>query len=94
MVKTTAECGYIYEAAKTLMDEREKDYEGSWRREGLPSAVSSAFKKTSQIQQMFQNGRLLQNKDRAREDILDGINYLVFAYRHIDLDGIEVTREE
>lgn len=90
-MKTLEECGYVYEEAKKLMEEREKDYEGSWRREGLSASVSSLFKKASQIDTMFRNGRLLENPDRAREDLKDLINYCVFAHRHIDLNGEKET---
>ncbi len=87
MISTIEECGYIYLEAQKLMTEREKDYEGSWRREGLSAAVSSLFKKASQIDVMFRNGRLLENPDRSREDLKDLINYCIFAHRFIDLDG-------
>lgn len=85
MQKTTDETGYIYEKAKGLMDEREKDYQGSWREEGLGCAVSSAYKKGSQIRTMFENGRFRENIPRTQEDCLDAINYYVFCYRFLDL---------
>jgi hypothetical protein len=83
-MKTTEEVGYIYELAKSLMDEREKDYQGSWREEGLGSAVHSAYKKGSQMRVMFESGRWRENMDRIKEDCLDGINYFVFCYRCLD----------
>lgn len=89
MGSTLDEVSYIYEDAKSLMGEREKDYEGSWREEGLASAISSAFKKGSQLKTMFLNGRYKENGSRTREDCLDGINYFVFAIRHMDLEKEE-----
>jgi len=83
-LKTVEEVSYIYEKAKALMEEREKDYQGSWREEGLGSAVHSAYKKGSQMRTMFENGRFLENVARTKEDCLDGINYFVFCYRHLD----------
>lgn len=84
-VKTIEECGYIYEDAKALMDEREKDYEGSWREEGLDSAIDALHKKGNQLKVMFRNGRFFDNHKRSREDLLDDINYAVFAIRHLDI---------
>lgn len=84
MKRTIDEVGYVYERAKELMDEREKDYEGSWREEGLRCAVASAYKKGSQIRTMFENGRYKENIPRTKEDCLDGINYFVFCYRHLE----------
>lgn len=88
-MKTTDEVGYIYEKAKELMDEREKDYEGSWREEGLGSAVQAVYKKGSQIRTMFENGRCKENIPRTKEDCLDGINYFVFCYRFLDKEKEE-----
>ena len=84
-MKTTEECGYVYEKAKELMDEREKDYEGSWKEEGLACMVASLYKKASQIRVMLENGRLKENRTRAKEDMLDIINYGVLSYRLIEL---------
>ena len=83
-MKTTEEVGYVYEEAKKLMDEREKDYQGSWREEGLGCAVASAYKKGSQIRTMYENGRYKENIPRTKEDCLDGINYFVFGYHHLE----------
>jgi len=83
-LKTVEETGYIYERAKALMEEREKDYQGSWREEGLGSAVHSAYKKGSQMRTMFEGGRWKENIPRMMEDCLDGINYFVFCYSHLD----------
>lgn len=84
-MKTVEEVGYIYELAKELMDEREKDYEGSWREEGLGCMVASNYKKSSQIRTMFENGRWKENISRIKEDILDEINYGVLSYRLIEI---------
>lgn len=84
-MKTVEEVGYIYELAKELMDEREKDYEGSWREEGLGCMISSNYKKSSQIRTMFENGRWKENISRIKEDILDEINYGVLSYRLIEI---------
>lgn len=85
-MKTTDEIGYVYEKARKLMDEREKDYEGSWREEGLKCAVASAYKKGSQIKTMFENGRYRENISRTKEDCLDGMNYYAFCYRLLELE--------
>lgn len=85
-MRTVEECGYIYEKAKELMNERELDYEGSWREEGLGCAVASGYKKSSQIRTMFENGRWKENIPRTKEDLLDQINYDVLAYRLIELE--------
>jgi hypothetical protein len=85
--KTVDELSYIYDLARDLMGAREGDYEGSWKREGINSAVASAYKKASQIETMFRNNRLFENPQRSKEDCLDGINYLIFTYRFIDLNG-------
>lgn len=87
MGKTVDEVGYIYDLARDLMGSREGDYEGSWKREGISSAIASMFKKSSQLDTMYRNGRLFDNPPRSKEDCLDGINYYVFCYRFIDLDG-------
>ena len=80
-METTIETvGYVYDRAKELMEEREKDYEGSWRDEGLGCMVGSLYKKASQIKVMLENGRLKENKTRAKEDILDIVNYGVLCY--------------
>lgn len=83
-MNTLEEVGYIYEKAKKLMGEREKDYQGSWREEGLGSAIHSAYKKGSQMKTMFESGRWKENMERIMEDCLDGINYYVFCFRHLD----------
>jgi len=83
-LKTLDEVRYIYEKAMALMEEREKDYEGSWREEGLGSSVHSAYKKGSQMRTMFESSRWKENIDRFKEDCLDGINYFVFCYRHLE----------
>ena len=85
-MKTIEECGYIYELAKNLMDKREKDYEGSWRTEGLGCMVASLKKKGSQAQVMVDNGRVFENPRRSKEDLLDAINYAVFSYRLLEMD--------
>ena len=87
-MKTVDEIGYVYGRAKELMDEREKDYEGSWREEGLQCAVASAFKKASQLRVMFNNGRYRENIVRTKEDLLDQINYAVLAYRLVELEEL------
>lgn len=79
-MKTMEEVGFIYDRARALMEEREKDYQGSWREEGMGSAVHAAFKKGSQMKTMFESGRWRENVDRVMEDALDGINYFVFCY--------------
>lgn len=83
-MKTVEEVGYIYELAKELMDVREGDYEGSWRDEGLTCMVGSLYKKASQIKVMLENGRLKENGTRAKEDVLDIINYGVLCYRLLE----------
>ena len=81
---TVEEVGHVYELAKELMEEREKDYEGSWKGEGLSCIVSSLYKKASQIRTMSENGRMLGNTKRAKEDLLDNINYAVLCYRLLE----------
>ena len=88
-MKTVEEISYIYEKAKELMDERDKEYQGSWREEGLSCAVASAYKKGSQMRTMYENGSYRENIPKTKEDCLDGINYFVFCYRHLDLLGKE-----
>jgi len=83
-LNTLEEVGYIYDKAKALMEERERDYQGSWREEGLGSAIHSAYKKGSQMRVMFESGRWKENIGRIMEDCLDGINYFIFCYRHLD----------
>ena len=78
---TLEECGYVYEKAMELMEEREKDYNNSWRDEGLGCMISSAYKKANQLKVMWENGRFRENGARTKEDILDMINYGVFCYR-------------
>lgn len=90
-MKTTEECNYIYEKARELMDEREKDYEGSWREEGLDCMIGSLYKKGSQLRTMLSNGRLRENTKRTKEDILDNINYGILAYRHLELEEEKVA---
>jgi len=68
------------------MQEREKDYEGSWRTEGLSCMVASLKKKGSQAQVMVDNGRIFENPKRSKEDLLDAINYAVFSYRLLEMD--------
>ena len=84
-LRTADEIGYVYELAKALMDVRERDYEGSWREEGLGCMIASNYKKSSQIRTMFENGRYRENLARIKEDLLDEINYGVLSYRLIDL---------
>jgi len=87
------ELDYVYEAAKDLMDKRELDYEGSWRDEGIDSAIGAVYKKGSQLRTMHGNGRLFSNIPRSKEDCLDLINYAAFTYRFLDLkeNGSEVS---
>jgi hypothetical protein len=87
--RTIDEVEYIYDQAKNLMDEREKDYEGSWRDEGLGCAVGACYKKASQLKVMFNNGRYKENISRTKEDLLDQINYAVLTYRLIELEEEE-----
>lgn len=96
MSRTLEETNHVYEAAKELMSEREKDYEGSWRREGIGSAAASGFKKASQIDTMYKNGRIWENPIRSKEDALDLINYGVFIYRFIELgpDGHDCEKDD
>ncbi|KKN14201.1 hypothetical protein LCGC14_0998730 [marine sediment metagenome] len=93
MVSSIDELGYIYDAAKTLMNEREKDYEGSWRDEGLGSAVGALYKKGSQVKTMYENGRLIENLPRSKEDCLDLMNYsaMVFRFLHLKENGSEIS---
>ncbi len=83
---TLSETAYIYVKAQKLMQEREKDYEGSWRTEGLSCMVASLKKKGSQAQIMVDNGRIFENPKRSKEDLLDAINYAVFSYRLLEMD--------
>lgn len=83
-MKTVKEVGHIYELAKELMGEREKDYEGSWREEGLGCMVGSLYKKASQIRVMNGNGRMWENIERTKEDLLDSVNYSVLCYRLLE----------
>jgi hypothetical protein len=83
-MNTMDEVAWIYDEAKALMVEREKDYQGSWRDEGMGSAIHAAFKKGSQMKTMFESGRWRENIDRVMEDTLDGINYFVFCYHFLD----------
>jgi len=78
---TLDEVGYVYEEAKELMAEREKDYNDSWKDEGLGAMIHSGYKKANQIKVMYENGRFKENAARAKEDILDTINYWVFVYK-------------
>ena len=90
-MRTVDEVRHIYEKAKELMDEREKDYNNSWVDEGLACMVGSLYKKASQIRVMFESGRFRENGERTKEDILDLINYAVFTYRLIEREE-EVSR--
>ena len=89
MGETIEETRHIYEKAMALMDEREKDYECSWREEGLDCMIGSLYKKGSQLRTMLGNGRLRENTKRTKEDILDNINYGILAYRHLELEEME-----
>ena len=83
-MKTTDEIGYVYELAKALMDEREKDYEGSWREEGLRTMVGSLFRKASGTKTRFENGRWKEDFGKTKEDLLDEINYCVLSYKLLE----------
>ena len=84
-MRTVEEVEYIYKLAKELMEKRDEEYQGSWREEGLSCAMASAFKKGSQMRTMYENGSWKTNLPKTKEDCLDGINYFIFCYRHIDL---------
>ncbi len=84
---TLSEIGYIYKRAQKLMQEREQDYKGSWRTEGLSCMIGSLKKKGSQAQVMLESGRTYENVERSKEDLLDAINYAALAYRLLEMDG-------
>jgi len=84
-LETAKEVGHIYGLARELMETREKDYEGSWRDEGLVCMVASSYKKASQIKVMVENGRWKENTPRVKEDLLDMMNYGALAYRLVEL---------
>lgn len=78
-MSTLDKVSYVYEEAKALMDRRSLDYNDSWREEGLGCMIASLYKKANQLKTMYENKRLFNNKERAREDFLDAINYAVFS---------------
>ena len=69
-----------YQAAMKLVDSRQEDYGDSWVREGLQSAVGSAFRKASGIDFMFKDGIYKKKKEKFEEDLLDLMNYAALAY--------------
>lgn len=77
---TVDEVSGIYDLARELLGERDKDYEGSWKDEGLDCMLGSLFRKASQLKVMLGNGRLKENKEKSKEDLLDCINYAVLSY--------------
>lgn len=90
MDKTVGEVQHIYEEAMALMAEREKDYEGSWKREGFKVMVGSLYRKASGTKTRLDNGRWLEGIPKTKEDLLDEINYCVLAYRCLEI----LTKEE
>ena len=78
-----------YEAAMRLVDSRQEDYGDSWVREGLGSAIGSAFRKASGIQFMFEDGVYKRKKKKYEEDLLDLMNYASIAWTLLQLEERE-----
>lgn len=76
-----------YKAAMKLVDSRQEDYGDSWVREGLQSAVGSAFRKASGIDFMFKDGVYKKKKEKFEEDLLDLMNYAALAYTLLKLEN-------
>ncbi len=83
---TLEEVSYVYEKAKELMRERELDYEGSWKREGLGCMAASMYRKASGLEIAFKNGNWRLRAEKTREDIRDLMNYCALVHRLVDLE--------
>ena len=84
---TCDEVRYIYEAAQKLLRERELDYEGSWKREGLGCMAASLYRKASGLEVAFRNGNWATRQIKTKEDLLDLMNYCALVYRLTELEG-------
>jgi sulfur relay (sulfurtransferase) DsrF/TusC family protein len=78
-----------YEAAMKLVDSRQEDYGDSWVREGLGSAIGSAFRKASGIQFMFEDGVYKRKKKKYEEDLLDLMNYAAISWTLLQVEDRE-----
>ena len=84
---TCDEVRYVYEAAQRLLRERELDYEGSWKREGLGCMAASLYRKASGLEVAFRNGNWATRPIKTKEDLLDLMNYCALVYRLTELEG-------
>jgi len=85
-VGTCDEVRYVYEAAQRLLRERELDYEGSWKREGLGCMAASLYRKASGLEVAFRNGNWATRPIKTKEDLLDLMNYCALVYRLTELE--------
>jgi hypothetical protein len=86
-VGTCDEVKYVYDAAQRLLRERELDYEGSWKREGLGCMAASLYRKASGLEVAFRNGNWATRPVKTKEDLLDLMNYCALVYRLTELEG-------
>lgn len=86
MSPTSTEVSGVFKQALNLIDNREKDYQGSWKDEGLHAMVDSAYRKANYNRMRFENGRWKDDIAKTKEDLLDAINYSAFAYRLLELE--------
>ncbi len=76
----------VFPKALELIDSREDCYSDRWKREPTRDLIGNASRKIAGLEYQIRKG-LVTNKDKYMEDILDGINYLAFAYRIIQIKG-------
>jgi len=81
---TREHLSFLIEALQVYSD-REEKYRGGWRDRGWKGNVADILRKTARIRSMFWDGEYNPHEDP--DDIVDGINYSVFALRNAHMDN-------
>lgn len=83
------EVAHVFEKAKALLDKKEEDYGDAWKVNGRTVCIPEVFRKANYIRVRWEKGR--GSSDKLMEDLLDLINWAVFAY-HLECEG--ATKEK
>ena len=82
---TSEELGGVFSKALRLIGERDNCYADRWKSQPIEEILIKAGMKVDGIRYQFSNN-LLDNREKLLEDIRDGINYLAFLHRRMELE--------
>ena len=77
------EVAHVFEKAKALLDEKEEVYGDAWKMSGRSVCIPEVFRKANYIRVQWEKNRT--STDKLKEDLLDLINWAVFAY-HLECE--------